>query len=211
MLGAVDALSIVNGADARSKKASVRLVHKQIEARLAAPREPGAYEVTIAVRDRRFGRTATKGSTLVYVPGERRGAILVSDPVPALAGSSLALDVVVVNTGTADWSDAAARAAPFAELMEPRATTVRAIWTPLGDGGPAAPDPIDLLAVPLAPGEGTSATLAVPTPATPGDWVLTLDIVDRLDGSFAAGGSAPRTVRTTIVDERDPTGPRRDP
>jgi hypothetical protein len=44
------------------------------------------------------------------------------------------------------------------------------------------------------------------TPGVPGTWALTLDVVDRIDGSFAAGGSAPTTLLLEIVAPTPPTG-----
>jgi hypothetical protein len=42
----------------------------------------------------------------------------------------------------------------------------------------------------------------------PGRWVLSLDLADTVDGSFAAGGSAPRTMVIKIVEPRPRTDTR---
>ena len=89
---------------------------------------------------------------------------------------------------------------------------VRALWHLVEaddrDAERAAADPEDVLAVPLKPGEVAHGALTVFAPNVPGRWVLTLDLADELDGSFAAGGSAPRTMVIQVVDGRSRTNPR---
>jgi hypothetical protein len=214
-MGLVDVLSIAPGAvGTGSKKRTVRLAERTIEARMAAPAQPGAYRVTLSLRERRFGRTVARAGAMVYVPGERRGTILAKDPSAVVATAPLELDAIVMNTGSVDWSDPAWLTASAAEAMERRrGTVIRASWRLIEPDDPtrkgsAGPDPADLRAVPLKPGAGVHAHLTVPTPSVPGRWALTLDIVDEISGSFAAGGSAPRTMVVKIV-ERAATGPRR--
>ena len=50
---------------------------------------------------------------------------------------------------------------------------------------------MDLQAVPLAPGKATTVKAELLAPESPGVWALVVDVVDDVDGSFAALGSAP--------------------
>ena len=59
-----------------------------------------------------------------------------------------------------------------------------------------------------SPEQVTRGRLTVTAPNVPGRWVLTLDLADEVDGSFAAGGSAPRTMVIKIVEGRPRTDPR---
>ena len=91
-------------------------VAAQPEARVAAgtltasaplPATPGAWLVTLALTDRRFGRqVAAAGPVVAFVPG-LRSAILhlrVDDRAPT-AGSTVPFTVSVTNTGDTTWSD----------------------------------------------------------------------------------------------------------
>jgi hypothetical protein len=97
-------------------------------------------------------------------------------------------------------------------MDERRDTAIRAHWTLLeateGDHGGSAPASANVLAVPLKAGDVSQATLTLDAPKTPGRWLLTLDIVDDMVGSFAASGSAPRTLVVTVVDGRERANPR---
>jgi hypothetical protein len=194
-------------------KPTARYAKKTITASMKLPLAPGAYEIALSLGERRFGRTVARSSTIVYVPGERRGSILVKDPGAATAGEPLELDATIMNTGTRDWSDPEwLTTAAAATLAQRRDTVIRATWKllegPDGDAGEHATDPVEVLDVPLAAGSVSRATLALEAPRTPGRWILTLDIADALDGSFAAAGSAPRTMVLMVVDGRERANPR---
>ena len=209
-LGVTDAVFAPVGQPTRKGKPSARYSKKTktIAASMKVPARPGAYEIALSLGERRFGRTVAKSSTVVYVPGERRGSILVKKPAPAIAGETLELDATIVNTGSRDWSDPAWLTTSAAETLDQRRDTVlRASWRLLaaddGDDSAPAPDSVDVLDVPLEAGDVREATLTLAVPTTPGRWVLTLDIADRIVGSFAAAGSAPRTVVVRVVDGRE--------
>jgi hypothetical protein len=130
-----------------------------------------------------------------------------------IAGETFDVDATVMNTGSVDWADPAWLSASAAEALDRRRNTrVRALWHLVEpddrDAERAAADPEDVLAVPLKPGEVAHGTLTVTAPNVPGRWVLTLDLTDEVDGSFAAGGSAPRTMVIQVVDGRSRTNPR---
>ena len=213
-LAITDALSAPLGQPAAQKgKPSARYSKKAktITASMKLPATPGAYEIALSLGERRFGRTVARSSTIVYVPGERRGSILVKEVGAATAGERFELDATVMNTGSRDWSDPEwLTTSAAATLQERRDTVIRATWSLLeaGDGDHAGPAPVDVLEVPLKAGEVSHTTLHVDAPKTPGRWILTLDIADEIVGSFAAAGSAPRTLVVMVVDGRDRANPR---
>ena len=207
-LGITDWMSTLAGEPAAKKrKPTARYAQKTIRAQMATPAKPGAYRIALSLADRRFGRTAARSSTVVFVPGERRGSIVVREPEAVIAGKSFDLDATVMNTGSVDWADPEWLSAPDRR----RNTRVRALWHLLEsddrDAERAAADPEELLEVPLKPGQVTRGRLSVTAPKVPGRWVLTLDVTDEDDGSFAAGGSAPRTMVIKIVEPRPRTDP----
>jgi hypothetical protein len=215
-LGITDAVSAPLGQPAAKKgKPSARYSKKTktITASRKLPATPGAYEIALSLGERRFGRTVAKSSTIVYVPGERRGSIMVKKPGAAVAGEAFELDATIMNTGSRDWSDPEWLTTSAAEAMdERRDTSIRAHWSLLdatdGDHGASAPGSANIFAVPLKAGDVSQATLTLEAPKTPGRWLLTLDIVDDIVGSFAASGSAPRTLVVTVVDGRERANPR---
>ena len=213
-LGTTDSVSTpVAGPAAKKRKPSVRYAQKMIRARMTAPTKPGAYRIAMSLRDRRFGRTAAKSSTIVYVPGARRGSIVARDPGAVIAGDTFDLEATVMNTGSVDWADPEWLSASAArDLDRRRNTMVRALWHLVEpddrDAERSTADPEDVLAVPLKPGDVEHGSLTVTAPNVPGRWVLTLDLADEIDGSFAAGGSAPRTMVVQVVDGRPRTNPR---
>ena len=118
------------------------------------------------------------------------------------------VSLAVANVGTASWADDQRPADP--EAAAPlRSTRVVAAWIPVeGDaGGAQAPgtarDLVTVLAVPLAAGQETAATVNIATPTAVGTWALVFDVTDSVDGSFAALGSAPAVA---IVEVRAPEG-----
>jgi hypothetical protein len=203
----------VGEAASKKRKPSARYAQKTIGARLTAPTKPGAYQIAMSLAERRFGRTVAKSSTVVYVPGKRRGSILAKDAGAVIAGETFHLDATVMNTGSVDWADPAWLSASAAKALDRRRNTrVRALWHLVEpsdrDAERITANPEDVLAVPLKPGELAHGAMTVTAPNVPGRWVLTLDLADEVDGSFAAGGSAPRTMVIQVVDGRSRTNPR---
>jgi phytoene dehydrogenase-like protein len=212
-LGITDWMSTLVGEHAAKKrKPTARYAQKTIRARMSTPAKPGAYQIALSLADRRFGRTAARSSTVVYVPGRRRGLIIVKQPEAVIGGKAFDLDATVLNTGSVDWADPEWLSPSTAKALGPRRkTTVRALWHLLEpddrDAERAGAVPEDLLAVPLKPGAVTHGQLTVSAPNVPGRWVLTLDLADEVEGSFAAGGSAPRTMVIRIIEGRPRTDP----
>src|SRR5258705_256965 len=63
-----------------------------------------------------------------------------------------------------------------------------------------APAPIILDSLPLAPGRSATIETTIATPTAAGHWALMLDVVDDIDGSFAAHGSRPGAILVDLVE-----------
>ncbi len=175
------------------------------------PVEPGAYQATIVVTDRRFGRVvASSTGTAVYVPGPRSAALSVrAAETGAVAGMPIAVTVSVANTGELTWAEGLPTANSPMLVVMPRDTRLVARWVPVdvpspagpaadpATGGtpppqaPAIPVPVELSRLRLAPGRLVRIDADVVAPSTAGTWALVVDVMDDIDGSFAALGSAP--------------------
>ena len=89
-----------------------------------------------------------------------------------------------------------------------RGTRVIARWIRLDAAGRALPDykdtPDDVVlgSVPLEPGQMIALREALTVPTTIGTWALVLDVVDDVDGSYAALGSRPATTVIDVVTAR---------
>jgi hypothetical protein len=187
-----------------------------VTAAVALPIEPGAYSVSVALRDPRFGdEVAIAGPYTVYVPGDRRATWeLDATARTALVGSEIELAGTITNSGAGSWAEPAhAGSIPAAELPL-RQTAIWAHWLPLDDADgsvsgatadatatdAAAPlgAPVRLRGVELGPGESGTIDLTVDAPLAPGRWLLVLDVEDSA-GAFAATGSAPLAISVTVA------------
>ena len=165
--------------------------------------------------DSRFGRTvASAGPYTLYVPGDPSvGYGLDLTPRSVVAGSSVAIEGFITNTGATTWADPTHPTIPVAEL-EARLTTLSAWWLPAepapGGMDPAhprpaahAPVPVRLGPVRLAPGGTGPLKVTLVAPAATGRWTLLFDVAD-VAGSFAARGSAPAAISVTVTPQPVP-------
>jgi hypothetical protein len=189
----------------------------------ALPDAPGAYDLAFTLTDRRFGhRVADAGPMAVFVPGQRRATIrLVADDRDPAPGSAVRIAVTVSNDGEVTWADPR-RSASGGRSVDPRGTRIVARWIRLdatspdagdaratsgvGKGAVEGPVGVEVRRVPLGPGATAHLKASVTAPAAPGRWALVIDIVDDLDGSFAALGSAPAVALFDVV-PRVPSDP----
>lgn len=187
---------------------SVRFGDSMVQLRIATPAAAGTYRVAIALREERFGRSVATTSLTLYVPGERRATITTADPgaeslaEPVEVGRIL-VDATIVNSGTLTWDDDRRLPGAPPDPIAMRRTRLLGTWIgadPSSDEAVPGPAPVDLGFLPLAPGEAIEIHATVATPATPGRWTLVLDLVDDLDGSFAAHGSMPGLVAVDLVE-----------
>ena len=198
-----------------------KVVGKTLHVTAPLPTTPGAYLASLSLRDRRFGKTVIRsGSVAVFIPGDRRASLrLIVREKGVEAGSALKLTLNVANSGTATWADSLATTPNGPKPTPRRATHLEARWIPLDvpdldkaanaasrssatadDAAVAAVlEPFTLRAAPLAPGGVLVVRNAVQVPGLLGRWALVVDVVDAVDGSFAALGSAPAVAIVDVV------------
>jgi hypothetical protein len=122
----------------------------------------------------------------------------------------IALDVPADGTGadpSADGADTAAAPVSSAVMATqsgpvPAGTPETPAVAMIGDAlssVPASPPAFELGRVALAPGGRVELSGEVPAPETPGTWALVVDVIDEVDGSFAALGSAPAVHVFVVV------------
>ena len=175
------------------------------------PEVPGAYTAAVAFHELRLGREVGSAEDVpVFVPGPRRASVRLDAPDRAVAaGGSVKVSLVVANTGEVTWDEEVQNGGAQAEGPI-RATRVIAYWIPLemapADDGtmpePVAMEPLVLRRVPFAPRHLLRTQVELAAPAQPGSWVLVVDVVDDVDGSFAAHGSRPATLQLDVVEVR---------
>ena len=127
------------------------------------------------------------------------------------AGTQAVLGVRVANLGTSAWGHAAIvdDGSGASDGNAPaQAATLVARWIALsgaavpglGTGAGTGADVIATdLPIGLEPGATADVALALTVPATPGEYLLLLDIVTPADGSLIASGADPTLVRITVV------------
>jgi hypothetical protein len=203
--------------DAATDRPSASVRSGVLRATTALPTKPGAYLSSMAVTDRRFGRTFVRSTPVtVFVPGERRATLRIQPSSGVLeAGGRFEFTLIATNAGSEPWA-ALERMEAAERKDEPRPSTVVATWIRV-DGDPAAARDgdvdrveLDVARVALDPRRTTRLHEKLPIPATPGRWALVVDLVNDVDGSFAALGSAPGVAVFDIVaplgdDAEDPT------
>ena len=171
------------------------------------PDKPGAYEARLRLTDRRFGRTVVDtGTVAVFVPGPRQATIgVATNEVATRVGAVTDLVISIRNSGTETWAEAVGVGPASKPVARKARLVARWIQAADADGSPVAgaadgPDPIVLSRVPLAPGRQLVAAASIRTPTTPGRWAIVIDVVDAIDGSYAALGSRPGIAMIDVVD-----------
>jgi hypothetical protein len=181
---------------------------RSLQASAALPATPGAWTAELRLTDRRLGRTVARSTPVTaFVPGPRRATVRLQpeEDAPA-AGGIVAVDVRLANGGDEAWG-VPLRTEATERTRRPRPTRVVATWLrldtthePRREDGPdpataRAADPdrfeVELGRVSLDPGRSTRLGVDLVVPGTPGRWALVVDLVNDLDGSYAALGSRP--------------------
>jgi hypothetical protein len=130
------------------------------------------------------------------------GSYLVSPAKSAEAGREFTLPVGVANLGNKAWGTQASGTRRAGDTHPATNAVLVARWMALGaDAATAAPTPDVLVDLQPALGAGAIARVAIEgtAPATPGEYLLMLDVVAPNIGSLTAKGVAPGMVRVTVT------------
>ena len=183
------------------------------------PTVPGLYRlvVTLHTASGMAYDEATQG-LLVPVIVRVGGPVAVAyGAPPALAttvGAVSDVAIRVVNAGSERW-DKAVSPAPGTKIdvpeadgpVAPPAIPARLVATWVSADGIAVPEPVTVAlgkAV-AAPGGVSSVLVPLAAPATPGSYLVLLDVLSPSRGPLSALGSAPAIIRVTVGDVPDPT------
>lgn len=199
--------SSAGGGGRKPVASSVRFGGGVIRASLPIPTVAGTYLIEADLRERRLHRVVAATALTVYVPGDRRATIATVPSSGPEAVGRFAFTATVTNTGTATWSDPEWAGVQPPEAFRARATRLVATWVEVSPADVTSdpdstltPGPVTLAPLPLTPGQNTSIAASIATPTAPGHWALMLDIVDDVDGSFAANGSRPGAILVDLVE-----------
>jgi hypothetical protein len=199
---------------AAPKHATLTVKGKTMRLTAPLPTRPGAYTLQLGIRDRRFGNAfITSHDIALFVPGERRATLRLTLRETSIeAGQPLKASVNVANTGSETWAGGWTLDAGSGQMAVERGTRVVARWVPLDadssrtatSGGTDASTaaPFVLGRVPLEPGEMVRVRGSIGAPAVAGRWALVVDVVDDVDGSYAALGSEPAVAEIDVVAAR---------
>ena len=200
-------MSIASGRSPKPVAAFVRSGNGRINASLPIPTVAGTYQIDAGLRERRFHRMVATAALTVYVPGDRRATIATTPSSGPSPIGRFAFTTTVTNTGSATWSDPEWGGIEPPETFRPRGTRLVGTWVLMSPtdgaafpGSVTVPDDMTIASVPLTPGQSATIAATIATPSEPGQWALMLDIVDDVDGSFAAHGSRPGAILVDLVE-----------
>ncbi len=149
---------------------------------------------------------------LVRVNGPIAAAYGVAPALTVTTGLEASLPVRVMNAGSTRWDQVATapRSNVAGEAVPVDRTTripARLVATWISADGQAVPASVtaDLDSDVSKPGGATAAVLTLVAPATPGDYLLLLDVVSPANGSMSSLGSAPAIVRVTVAPVPEPS------
>ncbi len=185
----------------------LHLGSKYLSVRLALPAAAGRYRLTITLHDGEGvaydpATQAALPSLIVRVTGDPDGAILVAPTATLTAGSDVELPIRVVNLGTSAWGHGPtlSNPGPDGRAGEVSATLVGR-WLSLGDDSSTLIPANAEIGLPagMKPNVPVDRGLELRLPASPGEYLLVLDVVTPEDGSLTAAGVEPTIVRMTVV------------
>jgi hypothetical protein len=173
------------------------------------PSTPGLYRLVATVHqpDGVAYDAATQAlipALVVRVTGPVNATYAVPATTTAGVGASFDLTVRVTNLGRTAWGHPAdAHTIVAAERQPASRAMLVARWVDLGGLGvtPAGmPGGVANSVLPAGLAPGASVTVDVPllAPASPGEYLLVLDVVDPATGSLAAAGVPPGIIRVTV-------------
>jgi hypothetical protein len=180
------------------------------------PAAPGLYRLVATIHEADgvaydAASQALVPALIVRVTGRLTAEYDAPAVATAAAGKQVQLRVKVTNLGAAAWgSPAMLPTLDGAELVPARRATLVARWVNIAAGsaaGPIASDSSALLPPGLAPLESATSVLDLTAPATPGEYLVLIDVVVPGTGSLAVAGVPPALVRVTVSGASSPTAP----
>jgi len=173
---------------------------------LGIPALSGRYRLVITLHDTKkdaFGAAtqALVRNAIVRVTGTVDAAVEVEPAITTVISAPVALPVSVTNLGVAAWG----REAVVGRRPRPGEGASSALlvarWIPLDPSQLLAPDvaPAVFLPAALAPAARADVVFELVAPASPGAYLLMLDVVTPADGSLTSRGIDPSLVRVTVT------------
>jgi hypothetical protein len=184
--------------------AAQRLKTGGISVPVRVPATPGLYRLVATVHqpDGVAYDAATQAlipALIVRVTGSVTASYATPATATAVAGKPFALDVRVTNLGRLPWGRAAVMPGVGNPELQPAArATLVARWVDLGAVGSGGISGGAMLPAGLAPGASAAIAFGLTAPATGGEYLLVLDVVDPDAGSLAAHGVPPGIVRVSV-------------
>jgi hypothetical protein len=183
-----------------------------LQAPLQMPSAPGRYRLVLTLHG--ADGVALDAETQALVPAlivRVAGPIDVSFNAPvraeALPGSAMGLLLTVTNAGTLSWAGSPVTrpsAGGYVAGGDPSGIGGRPVlvgrWLPLDEAGTVADATTGETPFDAAPGTSAVVTLSLRAPATPGTYLVVLDVRSPVYGSLAARGAATATVIVTVGD-----------
>jgi hypothetical protein len=180
------------------------------------PTAPGLYRLVATIHEADgvaydAASQALVPALIVRVTGRLTAMYDAPASVTASAGKHLQMRVKVTNLGSTAWGSAAlAPTLDGAELVPARRATLVARWVTLaaGSGAGAMPgDSTSLLTPGLAPRESAIGLLDLTAPATPGEYLVLIDVIVPGTGSLAIAGVPPALIRVSVSGAPSQTAP----
>jgi len=180
------------------------------------PAAPGLYRLVVTLHaPSGMAYDAATQALLVPVIVRVGGPMAVAYGAPSslavTAGASSGVAIRVVNAGSQPW-DKVMPAAPITQIEDPGADGLfappaRLVATWVSAEGLAVPEPVTVfLGTTVAePGGVSSVLVELTAPATPGSYLVLLDVLSPSRGPLSALGSAPAIIRVTVGEVPDPT------
>jgi hypothetical protein len=138
---------------------------------------------------------------IVRVTGRLTATYNAPAAVAATAGGPLQVKVKVTNLGGRAWgADSVAPRVGGAEFVPASRATLVARWVGLASGSTSsiAAESNTLLPPGLAPRSTAVATLSLTAPASPGEYLLLVDVLVPGTGSLAIAGVPPALIRVSV-------------
>ena len=180
---------------------------KYLSVPMALPGTPGHYRLTITLHDHDgvaydAATQAAIPGLIVRVTGDPDGAIIAAPTATLTAASDVELPVRVVNLGKAAWGHGPTMSNPDPDGHAGEVSGMLVgRWLSLADDTTTLLPASGQIALPagLAPNVAVDRALGLTVPASPGDYLLILDVVTPEHGSLIAAGVEPTIVRVTVV------------